>query len=149
MKMEQGLYQLVYYSSNRVSGDEAAFEAEVSAILEVSQRNNQAAGITGALLFNAGVFAQVLEGPLSAIEATFERIQQDERHSDVSLLALDPIAQRSFPNWAMGFVGQSSAEEKRFAQVGIASGFDPARLGGQKVHAILRDLTLAEESAAF
>lgn len=146
--MENVLYQLVYYSRNKVSGDEAVFGAEVNSILEVSRRNNQAAGITGALLFNAGVFAQVLEGPLAAIEATFERIQQDERHGDVSLLALEPVTHRSFPNWAMGFVGRSSAGEKRFARVGIASGFDPARLGGQKVHAILRDLTVVEESAA-
>jgi hypothetical protein len=146
--MDDNLYQLVYYSRNKISSEEAVFAAEVNTILSASRHNNGAANITGALLFNAGVFAQVLEGPLGAIEATFERIQQDERHGDVSLLALEPIPHRFFPNWAMGFVGQSSINEKRFAQVGLASGFDPARLGGQKVHAILRDLTVAEESTA-
>jgi len=146
--MSEPLYQLVYYSRNAVSGDEASFAAEVNAILEASRRNNEAAGITGALLFNAGVFAQVLEGPLDAVEATFERIQQDERHGDVSLLALEPIGHRSFANWAMGFVGQSCENARRFADVGLASGFDPARLGGQTVHAILRDLALEEEAVA-
>ncbi|MBB3997278.1 BLUF domain-containing protein [Aureimonas pseudogalii] len=146
--MSETLHQLVYYSRNAVSGDGANFAAEVNSILEASRRNNEAAGITGALLFNAGVFAQVLEGPLEAVEATFERIQQDERHGDVSLLALEPIAHRSFTHWAMGFVGQSCANAQRFADVGLASGFDPARLGGQKVHAILYDLTLEEEAAA-
>jgi hypothetical protein len=145
--MDHVLHQLVYYSRNKVSADDAAFAAEVDSILGASRRNNKAAGITGALLFNTGVFAQVLEGPLAAIEATFERIQQDERHGDVSLLALEPVPHRSFPNWAMGFVGRSSAGEKRFAQVGIASGFEPARLGGQKVHAILRDLAIADDGA--
>ncbi|RYG28944.1 BLUF domain-containing protein, partial [bacterium] len=139
--MSDTLYQLVYYSRNETSGDDASFTDEVHSILKASCRNNEAVGITGALLFNAGVFAQVLEGPLEAVEATFERIQQDPRHGDVSLLALEPIAHRSFTNWAMGFVGQSADNEKRFAQVGIDSGFDPALLGGQRVHAILRDLT--------
>ncbi|WP_152046769.1 BLUF domain-containing protein [Aureimonas psammosilenae] len=146
--MSNTLYQLVYYSRNEVSGNEASFEAEVSAILEASRRNNDPAGITGALLFNGGVFAQVLEGPLEAVEATFERIQQDERHGDVSLLALEPIAHRSFPNWAMGFVGRSAENAERFSQIGIASGFDPASLGSHKVHAILKELTMDEERAA-
>lgn len=146
--MPAPLYQLVYYSRNETSGDAVAFEAEVEAILAASRRNNDAVGITGALLFNAGVFAQVLEGPLEAIEATFERIQQDVRHGDVSLLALEPISHRSFDNWAMGFVGASTDNQKRFARIGIDSHFDPATLSGQKVHSILRDLTMAEETAA-
>jgi hypothetical protein len=144
--MSDTLYQLVYYSRNGTSADDASFAAEVDSILEASRRNNDAVGITGALLLNAGVFAQVLEGPLHAVEATFERIQQDERHGDVSLFALEPITSRSYTNWAMGFVGQSADNEKRFARVGINSGFDPAQLGGQKLHSILRDLTVSEES---
>ncbi|WP_182085388.1 BLUF domain-containing protein [Aureimonas sp. ME7] len=140
------LYQLVYYSRNEVSGDEAAFAAAIHSILEASRRNNEAAGITGTLLFNAGVFAQVLEGPLPAVEDTFERIQQDERHGDVSLLVLEPIVERSFAGWAMGFVGNSSGNAERFADVGLLSGFDPKALGGQKVHAILRELTIEEET---
>ncbi|MDB5643691.1 MAG: hypothetical protein JWN07_3008 [Hyphomicrobiales bacterium] len=146
--MSEPLYQLVYYSRNKVSGQDDALEAQVDSILEASRRNNQAVGLTGALMFNSGCFAQVLEGPLDAIEATFERIQRDERHGDVSLLALDPIATRAFPNWAMGFVGHSTKNAKRFEQVGVRSGFDPQRLGAQKVHAILRDLTLDEEGLA-
>ena len=146
--MAEPLYQLVYYSRNKVSGDELRFDAEVQSILEDSRRNNEAVGISGALLFNAGVFAQVLEGPLAAVEATFERIQQDDRHGEVSLLAFDPITERSFTNWAMGFVGQSAGNAARFAEVGITSGFDPARLGAQKIHAILRELTVEEEAAA-
>jgi hypothetical protein len=146
--MPETLHQLVYYSRNEVSGDQVSFAAEVNSILEASRRNNEAVGITGALLFNAGVFAQVLEGSLEAIEATFERIQQDERHGDVSLLALEPITHRSFTNWAMGFVGKSSKNAQRFAYVGLASGFDPGQLGGQKVHQILRDLTMEEEAVA-
>lgn len=143
--MSEGLYQLVYYSRNHIDPATDMFEDEVSAILARSQENNSRDQITGALLFNAGCFAQVLEGPLERVETAFERIQQDERHGEVSLLALEPIAERSFPNWAMGFIGQSDEMAQRFAQVGTASGFDMARLSGAEIHTVLKELAVEEE----
>lgn len=142
------LYRLVYYSRNHISAATETFAAEVANILEKSRVNNARDGITGALLFNAGCFAQVLEGPLVAVEATFERIQQDERHGDVSLLALEPQEERSFPNWAMGFIGMSAEHAERFAAVATSSGFDPSRLNGSELHMLLRDLAMEEEGAA-
>lgn len=145
--MAGSLYRLVYYSRNHIAGNPDEFADNVAEILAKSRVNNDRDGITGALLFNAGCFAQVLEGPLDAVEAAFERIQQDHRHGEVSLLALEPILARSFPNWAMGFVGLSEQDAARFASVGENSGFDPARLSGDQVHSILQELTLEEESA--
>jgi|TARA_R110002012_G_scaffold257437_2_gene437676 hypothetical protein len=149
LTMNNNLYRLVYYSRNHVSFDDSLFTASVDDILARSRANNARDAITGALLFNAGCFAQVLEGPLGKVEQTFERIQQDERHSDVSLLGLDPIEHRSFPNWAMGFVGLSDVDAVRFARVNSVSGFDPSRLDGDQIHMLLRDLTLEEESQSF
>lgn len=143
--MNDSLHRLVYYSRNHISGDDAVFAANVDDILAKSRTNNARDQITGALLFNAGCFAQVLEGPLESVEAAFERIQQDDRHGDVSLLALDPIINRSFPNWAMGFVGASQHDAGRFDAIGSASGFDPARLDGEAIHSLLRDLAVEEE----
>lgn len=141
-------YRLVYYSRNLIPDQDDALVAELQTILAVSRANNGRDGITGALMFNAGCFAQVLEGPLDVVEAAFERIQQDERHGEVSLLALEPIAARSFPNWAMGFVGLSGTDAARFAGIGAASDFDPSRLDADRLHAILRDLAIEEERAA-
>ncbi len=146
--MSDEIYRLVYYSHNLIAGAQDEFAENVADILAKSRANNLRDRITGALLFNAGCFAQVLEGPLETVEGTFERIQQDARHSDVSLLALEPVEQRSFPNWAMGFVGLSAENAKRFAGVGQTSGFDPARLSGDEIHRILKDLTLQEEVIA-
>ncbi|WP_062015082.1 BLUF domain-containing protein [Aureimonas sp. AU4] len=143
--MTADLHRLVYYSRNHVEGTDATLDREIGDILAKSQHNNRRDGITGALLFNAGCFAQVLEGPLGAVEAAFERIQQDERHGDVSLLALERIEARSFPNWAMGFVGASQHDAGRFDAIGSASGFDPARLDGEAIHSLLRDLAVEEE----
>jgi len=146
--MTEVLYRLVYYSRNQVAGERTMFAANVDNILARSRDNNARDGITGALLFNAGCFAQVLEGPLPKIETTFERIQQDDRHGDVSLLTLEPIAARSFPNWSMGFVGLSSEDTAQFSKVGADSGFEIGRLSGDQIHSILKDLALQEESAA-
>jgi hypothetical protein len=146
--MSAQVYRLVYYSRNLVAADAPAFAANVEVILAKSRANNARDGITGALMFNAGCFAQVLEGPLDQVEATFERIQQDERHGEVSLLALEPIETRSFPNWAMGFVGLSEEGSAQFAFVGTSSDFDLSRFSGDELHTILRDLTIEEEKQA-
>jgi len=140
------IYRLVYYSRNHVALD--VFASELADILGKSRENNMRDEITGALMFNAGCFAQVLEGPLERVEAAFERIQQDERHGEVSLLSLESIASRSFPNWAMGFVGASAVDIERYAAIGASSGFDLSRFDGDDLHKLLLELAMEEERAA-
>jgi hypothetical protein len=142
------LYRIVYYSHNRMAGDGRASGEEIRRILAVSQRNNEPQGITGALIFNAGCFGQVLEGPQNAIEETFERIQQDDRHGDVSLLDFAPISHRSFPNWSMAYAGASLKGEDDFNDIAAESGFDLSKMTGERLHEILYALTLEEEQAA-
>jgi hypothetical protein len=146
--MSDALYRLVYYSRNLVAGGELELRSNLESILDRSRVNNSRDAITGALLFNSGCFAQILEGPLQQVEAAFERIQQDDRHGEVSLLALDPIAERSFPTWAMGYVGGSAERSKSFAAIGQDSGFDPARLSGEQLFELLKDLAVQEEAEA-
>ena len=100
-------------------------------------------------MFNAGCFAQVLEGPRAAIEATFERIQQDDRHGDVSLLAFGPAQERAFETWSMGFVGSSIDGAVRYGQLAQMSGFDPARMSGDALFETLHQLALEEENASI
>ncbi|MBC6718691.1 MAG: BLUF domain-containing protein [Aurantimonas coralicida] len=146
--MSNDLHKLVYYSRNRMVADDTELRDAVQQILATSQENNLQAGVTGALMFNSGCFAQILEGPMDALEETFERIQQDERHGDVSLLAFQPTTTRTFENWSMAFVGSSLDDAARFADVARATAFDPSRMDGDRIHQILRDLTIAEENAA-
>jgi len=99
------MHRLVYYSANRIRGTHEQIRAHIDQILEVSRLNNRLVGLTGALMFSSGFFGQVIEGPQDAIEATFERIQQDTRHGDVSLLEFSAVGTRSFGDWSMAFVG--------------------------------------------
>lgn len=139
------LYRLVYASKNLLRGSDAEVVQAVSQILAASQRNNAGMDVTGALMFNAGAFAQVLEGPKEGVETTFERIQCDPRHGDVTVLQCGLVESRTFANWSMAFVGQSAQGRARWAGLAAASGFDLTRLDGDAVFAMLHGLVLEEE----
>jgi hypothetical protein len=93
------LKQLVYLS--KVVGDIS--DADIDNILAASRRNNPALGITGLLVVKDRTFIQVLEGEGEAVHDLFQRLQEDPRHKDVSLISWEQIEQRAFPNWSMGF----------------------------------------------
>jgi Sensors of blue-light using FAD len=143
--MTEDLYRLVYYSRNAIAGDTEALDGEIRSILAASQANNERVGVTGALMFNSGCFAQVLEGPRIAVEDVFERIQQDVRHGDVSLLGFDPTPARTFENWSMGFVGASVEDAARYGSLEQDTGFDPARMTSDALFETLHRLALEEE----
>lgn len=142
------LYRIVYASKNLLGGTEAETRAEVEQILAASRRNNARAGVSGALMFNNGAFAQVLEGPQRGVEETFERIQRDTRHGEVTVLECGPVAARGFVAWSMAFVGQSVRGRAMWSGLAAESGFDLARLDGDAVFAMLHGLVLEEEAVA-
>jgi hypothetical protein len=83
---------------------------ELEALLEVSRWNNSRLGITGILLYHGRSFFQVLEGERAVVEALYERIAADKRHSRVTKLILEPIEERDFPDWTMGYPKISQEE---------------------------------------
>lgn len=103
--MTESLHRLGYCSRNAITARGHDIEQEITGILAISRFNNSRDGITGALLFGGGCFAQVLEGPLPAIEQAFERIQCDIRHDHVIALAIEPVAERAFLHWSMAYAG--------------------------------------------
>lgn len=103
--MTQPLFSLAYFSRNAISGTAEEMQLAIATILASARRNNARHGVTGALLFSDGCFAQVLEGAREDIEEVFETIQCDPRHSDVTILHLHEIEERSFGEWSMAFGG--------------------------------------------
>jgi hypothetical protein len=86
------------------SAAEAGFhESRIPALLEQARTANAAHGLTGILLYIHGSFFQVLEGRPADVDATFERIARDPRHSRVTQIIREPIAARRFADWSMGF----------------------------------------------
>lgn len=141
------LFRIIYLSCNAVPGDAEAVERTVAELLEISRRNNAAAQVSGVLLFNSGAFLQVLEGPMEAVEATFERIQRDRRHADVIVLEAKPVEERRFADWAMAFVGSDAGDRTRYAALAL----DPQRallLGGERILGLLEAMLAREERRA-
>ena len=135
------LYRLVYYSTNTLVGLEEEVTESVSQILRTSQRNNAAVGVSGALMFTDGLFAQILEGPRNAVETVFDRIQLDDRHGEVRLLAFEPVVRRSFARWSMAYTGASKA----LAFCARDSHFDLGAADANEVATHLRRLLAEEE----
>ncbi len=75
---------------------------ELVTLLEGSRRNNEAAGLSGMLLYSSQSFLQVLEGDPAALAATYARIETDDRHSNLRLLLDAEVAAPLFPDWTMG-----------------------------------------------
>jgi hypothetical protein len=87
----------VIYASRPFGFDEASLVS----ILHDSRRCNDRDDITGALICREDLYLQLLEGPQAAVDATYRRIEKDDRHLEVKLLSRRPIAKRLFPAWAM------------------------------------------------
>jgi hypothetical protein len=146
--MSNQLYTLSFFSRHANDNrDPMELAREIQDILTVARRSNAQSGITGAMLYNAGRFAQVLEGPLSEVEKTFDRIMLDRRHRDVTMLQFHPIDRRNFGNWSMAFAG-IGPEAPHHAKTSLALA-DPGEIiagqEGSDLIALLRDLIGRQE----
>lgn len=78
-------------------------EHEIPGLLERARAANSLHGLTGMLLYIEGSFFQVLEGEAAAIDDVYARISRDTRHTRITLIIREPIENRSFSEWTMGF----------------------------------------------
>ena len=141
--MEQ-VYKLLYCSRNLLGGSLAEQEGEVQKILASSRRNNVREGVTGALLFNGEWFAQVLEGPLAKVEATFERIQRDPRHADVTVLESGVASCRVFADWSMAYAGADETQRSRMKALSFDGVLENPSAAVLEVHEVLESLVSQE-----
>jgi hypothetical protein len=146
--MTEPLYSLAYFSRNAIAGDPDAVRAQIAAILRTARRHNAEIGVTGALLYSDGCFAQVLEGQREAVEDVFESIQCDTRHCDVTVLHLHPVSERSFGAWSMAFGGIAGNTQPAAADAGMTAADDIlATPAGQNLLAALRSVVYRDDLA--
>lgn len=86
-------YTLLY------TGD--CIESDLQDIAAKASRNNPRDGITGVLLFDAGRFIQVVEGPEESIDRLVNRIGRDPRGTEMHILFDQRILARSMEQWDM------------------------------------------------
>lgn len=121
----KGLARLIYASRSLSVG--AGFSEDVRKILLTSIHQNRMSAITGFLVMGEGRFLQVLEGPLAEVEATFERIRRDERHTDLVVIAQGPGERRMFRDWNMAHHQIVQADQTLLATAGLSE-FRPEAL---------------------
>jgi len=77
--------------------------SELNILLDECREQNAKAEVTGMLLYFERTFFQVLEGDRTVVEALFEKIGKDKRHDRVAKIILEPIEERDFAAWTMGY----------------------------------------------
>jgi hypothetical protein len=93
----KALTSLIYASQST----ECFHEHEIPDLLQHARIANAKQEITGMLLYMAGSFLQVLEGPPRMVDAVFGKILGDKRHDKVALIARESIPEREFEGWTM------------------------------------------------
>jgi len=147
--MGEQLYRLAYCSRNLIQGEPSSVNQQIQSILMSARAKNARMKITGALYYNAGSFAQVLEGPLDAVCTVFERIQQDARHSEVIVVQNGPASDRFFPDWSMAYAGAECRPMTPMTTEVFEAAFADEDGAGDKVLAMLRELVTQENDWAL
>ena len=101
------LYHIIYFSKAARQMN----EDDLVQLLKESKDWNDPHQLTGMLVYlqggllskNEGRFMQVIEGAKNEIDYIFEKIKKDSRHQQVTVLHYEPINERDFETWLMGF----------------------------------------------
>jgi hypothetical protein len=130
---------------NRIKGSDEEVAAELKKILASSRANNPSMDITGALLYTEGKFAQVLEGPMEAVNLLFETIQRDERHSDAIVIYSASTAERDFSLWSMAFAGNVAPGRMPATTAAFAAARASSSGAGTQMLSLLRELVVRDD----
>jgi hypothetical protein len=134
------LTRLVYHSENHLGAAGGGMIKDLNAILAASQRNNEKAGITGALLFDTLWFIQILEGEREAVSGALRRILRDQRHDELVVMDCRPAETRLFGKWWMGFAMLRGDNGALYARHGIGPKLDPRKISGDQMVAVALEL---------
>ena len=76
---------------------------ELDQILEKSRTRNRERGLSGCLHYENSVFFQWLEGPPSELYPLLNKLQNDGRHINFTVLDQGTLEHRLFQKWQMRF----------------------------------------------
>ncbi|MES2975557.1 MAG: BLUF domain-containing protein [Pseudomonadota bacterium] len=130
------LIRLIYASRSKGS----LTPIDIKDIVQTSQRNNAALGLTGALMMSNGIFLQCLEGDHMAVSALYQRILLDSRHKDAAILSFSEIDVRLYGCWRMGLVPTTEANQKIFIKYAVQAEFDPYQMRPRALEALFAEL---------
>ncbi len=109
-------------------------------ILRQCKTRNPEHGITGVLCYSDGIFLQVLEGGRSAVNALYNRIVADDRHTQVELMSYAEIGERRFAGWSMGQVNMARLNRALLLKYSATPTLDPFSVSGEVSMALFEEL---------
>lgn len=136
----QPIYQLVYASKANINLGTTGINPEVSRILLKSKSNNAKRMIGGVLYYADGYFFQVLEGDPSSVKGLYQKIIQDNRHSDSTILIEGEIDRPQFSNWSMHFVASDSGIRQLLQDNGYKQ-FSPFKMSVAQIQGLIAVLS--------
>ncbi|MGB0621304.1 MAG: BLUF domain-containing protein [Myxococcota bacterium] len=130
------LNRLVYASYSVETMDERMIQI----VLEQSRLSNAEHGVTGMLCVDPrrDLFLQVLEGSRSAVNQLYANIVRDPRHVQITLLAYEEIAERSFSAWRMGSTDLTKVNPGVVLRFSETEHFDPLTIPGTAALALVQ-----------
>lgn len=107
-------------------------EHEILRLLKQARIANRKQDVSGMLLYIGGFFLQTLEGEPSMVDAVSGTIFRDKPRMRLTQVAREPIAEREFSEWTMGFAtvdpleaGRLLGDESLFRSAASVARLDP------------------------
>ena len=140
------LLRLVYASKINFepASNDKSTDPVIAGILAQSRRNNEPNHIGGVLCYGDGFFFQCLEGSRPVVEQLYDRLLNDDRHREVTLLSKRPVAHRMFQLWSMKFTNVD-AKIRKMLQIENLESFQPHSFSDLMVERLLIELRDASE----
>jgi len=98
-------------------------------------------GVASILCCNADNFLQALEGPRNAINTLYNRLTEDNRHKDLTILDYEEISVRRYANWSMGWAGAKQANRELFLKYSCSDRLAPFSMSTEQINGLLLELS--------
>lgn len=121
--------------------------ADIDKILRVSRENNQRNNITGLLCIHRKYCVQQLEGNRSEINKLFNKIVNDHRHSNVTLISYSDILTRCFTQWSMHYLPENTLTNELILKYSGKDFFNPYEIPPQGLDEMMREMTEAARAS--
>jgi hypothetical protein len=99
------VWKILYSSEKTDLFDSGA----INEILLKFRNHNSSRKITGELIYSQGLFFQVIEGEKKEVEALFEKIKADKRHSEIFIIG-KYWGTREYISWSMRYTRLENKE---------------------------------------
>ena len=134
------MIRLLYVSRAAQPAPAAETPEAIEAILAQSRAHNMSNGITGILCYGGGVYLQAIEGGRNAVNALYNTLVHDPRHTDVVMLHYEEISERRFGGWTMGQVNLNRVNTSIVLKYSEKPELDPYAVSGSVSLALLEEL---------